>query len=129
MRPGCWQVGTPTLEEILERGYLASEPAGVAGALFAIPGFPDRPSIDLGIFDDESRTPATIVAADGDALYIYPIEHRILYDFLTGDPESTRFHPVADAGAVHGLHIIAPQSIGRIVREAAEKIRPRPAAR
>lgn len=126
---GLLASGTPSREEVIERGYLAAEPGGVAGALFAIPGFPNRPSIDLGIFDDESRTPATIVAADGDALYIYPIEHRILYDFLTGDPESTRFHPFADANAVHGLHIIAPQAVGRIVRDAAEKIRPRPVVR
>lgn len=126
---GLLAAGTPSREEIIERGYLAAEPGAVAGALFAIPGFPSRPNIDLGIFDEASRTPATIVAFDGDALYIYPIEHRILYDFLTGDPESTRFHPVADSGAVHGLHIIAPQAIGRIVRDAAEKIRPRPLVR
>ncbi|MEM9555673.1 MAG: alpha/beta fold hydrolase [Acidobacteriota bacterium] len=108
--------GAPTPQEIVDRGYVApGEPELVIAQLLGLPPFAARPSVDAGVFDDDTRL--RVVAYDNDG-FILLGESQGLYIHLTGDASLACFVGVLGPGTTHGTQVSDPSALVDALRSA-----------
>jgi pimeloyl-ACP methyl ester carboxylesterase len=98
--------GTPSLEEIVENGYIGAEPLAVLKQMTGYPPF-ERPSVDPGIFGVRSRTTLKLITYEQDLLDSTLTAQQV-YEYLTGDLGLTQFFIVPGDNTAHSLHIADP---------------------
>ena len=98
--------GSPTVEEIEAAGFNAlGEPLLAIHQLNGTGGFPSRPSIDAGLFTEDTRLR---LITFGDDIYVQPGETAALYAHLTGDDSLACFALLEGPDTVHTLQISNP---------------------
>lgn len=98
--------GTPSLEEIVEKGYIGAEPFPV---LLQVAGYPPFgvPSVSPGIFEPRYRTLLQTVAYEQDFFH-HPVVAAQAHAYLTGDTALEHFF-VVPGNTAHGLHVADPR--------------------
>lgn len=96
----------PTPEEIEAQGYNAlGEPLLAIHQLNGTGGFPSRPSVDAGIFTEDTRLRLVTYEHDG---FVLPSETEALYHHLTGDASRRCFVLVEGADTTHAMQLSNP---------------------
>jgi pimeloyl-ACP methyl ester carboxylesterase len=98
--------GTPSLEEIVENGYIGAEPLAVLKQMTGYPPF-ERPAVHPGIFGQRSRTTLKLIAYEQD-LFDNTLTAQGVYEYLTRDLGLTQFFIVPGDNTAHSLHIADP---------------------
>lgn len=118
--PPQFAAGTPSVEEIVARGYFGPQGSPVAFESRAmLEGMVPRPSVDALLFEPSSGTALTMVLYEQDRLV--SIDKSIaFYTHLTGDTDLVRLVVVPGPNAVHDAHISDPafviSAMGALVR-------------
>lgn len=118
--PPQFAVGTPSVEEIIARGYFGEEGSAIAVESRAmLESMVPRPAVDGLLFDSQSGTRLTMVVYEQDRLVTVSRSVQF-YTHLTGDTALVRFLAVPGPNSVHDTHISAPAFLidwlGAIVR-------------
>lgn len=98
--------GTPSLEEIVEKGYIGAEPLPVLLELTGYPPFA-VPSVDPGIFGPRHHTLLQTVAYQPGP-YDNPVVDAQVHTYLTGDAGLEHFL-VVPGNTAHALHVADPR--------------------
>lgn len=110
--------GAPTPEEIVAQGYNAlGEPLLAIHQLNGTGGFASRPSVDAGLFTEDTRLRLVTYEHDG---FVRPNETEVLYTHLTGDQTRSCFVLVEGPGTVHSMQLSDPARLVDAIAGAAD---------
>jgi pimeloyl-ACP methyl ester carboxylesterase len=113
--------GAPTPAQAVTKGFIALDSAAMVQQLIGLPETPGgprkpRPTIDAHIFARAHGTTASVVTLEQDGLYVFPDEHRALYEFITGDHTARLFFAFAGPHTVHNLHTLKPGIYNEVIK-------------
>lgn len=110
-------VYSPTVEELEAAGYNAlGEPLLAIHQLNGTGGFASRPSIDAGIFVEDTRLR---LVSFGDDIYVQPSETAALYEHLTGDAAGSCYILLTGPDTVHTLQFSRPDRLVAAIDDLA----------
>jgi len=115
---GTLASNAPSLQEVIDAGYVAPEPLGLVLQLVEAPiQLPDgstvvvpRPSVREGAFRLRNGTALELASFSQDPL-IAAADLALLYRYLTGDTRDRLYTPVVDPDATHNLFVVEPEAV------------------
>lgn len=114
--------GAPTPSQAIANGFISVDSAAMVKQLIGLPNSPGgprkpRPSISANIFTRARGTIAGLVALEQDGLYVFPDEHRAVYEFVTGDQTDKLFFAFTGPNTVHNIHTITPGIYNEVIKK------------
>lgn len=125
-RTGTIVSGGLTPSQAVENGFVAFEPGTMVKQLIGLPDAPGgarkaRPTISSNIFSNSKGTTVGVVSQEQDGLYIFPVEHKAVYEFITGDYTDELFFALTGTNSVHNAHTITPGIYNNVIKQVLAK--------
>ena len=118
--------GAPTPSQAIVNGFVSFDSSAMVKQLIGLPDTPGgarkpRPAIGANIFSKSKGTTVGVVALEQDGLYVFPDEHKAVYEFVTGDQADSLFFAFAGPNTVHNIHTITPGIYNDVIKQVLAK--------
>jgi len=121
-RAGVIAPGAPTPAQAISNGWISFDSGTMVKQLIGLPDSPGgprkpRPTIGANIFAPSHGTIVGLAALEQDGLYVFPDEHRAVYEFVTGDLTDSLFFAFTGPNTVHNIHTITPGIYNNVIKQ------------